>query len=220
MPPANDEFVMDVDSESEDSAADEEPGRKFSPFLRQLWITDLSEDTIVFKVPQKNGCTETIEIPSTTSFESFKFRLAEIMDISVNKLNVGYTLSTWALKELPAALSKVSHLVGLLETLAKEKDRLEKAKKKGNNVRDLFVKIKDLNDAKGGRAKAKGKKVSPSLSFEIDVLTHKHRLRVRRQIASRRAAATVRAATKILRLQRSYPPLGLLNSTLRSSVIG
>ncbi len=68
----------------------------------------------------------------------------------MNRLNVAYMLSTWPQKESPAALSKVSHLVGLWEILAKEKDRLENARRKGNNAKDLFVKIKDLNDTKGG----------------------------------------------------------------------
>ncbi len=58
-----------------------------------------NEDMVVFKVPQRNGCVDNIDIPSNISFEGFKFRIVENMDISVNKLNIGYTLSTWMAKE-------------------------------------------------------------------------------------------------------------------------
>ncbi len=196
-------------------------------FLRQSRITDLSKDKATFKVPQKSGCTETIQILSNIAFDSFKFRLAEAMDISVNRLNVAYTLSTWPQKESPAALSKVSHLVGLWETLAKEKDRLENVRRKGNNAKDLFVKIKDLNDAKGGKAKggkAKGKdkKVSRALT-ESDVLTHKHGHRPKSRITLRKAVTrrrTARAAMNNPRLQRRSLLNGLWNSIPSSSAIG
>ncbi|KLO04145.1 hypothetical protein SCHPADRAFT_947930, partial [Schizopora paradoxa] len=141
------EVAMDIDSDSGGSAQ-EEP-----------------ETMVVFKVPQKNGCLDTVEIPSNISYDSFKFKIAEGMDISVKKLNIGYTLSTWPQKEMPFSLSKVSHLVGLFETVEKERLRLEKATKKGNNAKDLFVKIKDLNETKATKGKgnsakkAKGKPV-------------------------------------------------------------
>lgn len=80
------------------------------------------------------------------------------MDVSVKKLNIGFTLSTWPMKEMPSALSKISHLVGLFETVEKERLRLEKVAKKGNNTKELFVKIKDLNDAKGGKGKGNAAK--------------------------------------------------------------
>ncbi|KLO05229.1 hypothetical protein SCHPADRAFT_947091 [Schizopora paradoxa] len=136
------DFVMDVDGDDDDSGEDE------------------PDTIVVFKVPQKNGCLDTLEIPSRVSFDTFKFRIAEGMDVSVKKLNIGYTLSTWPQKEMPFALSKVSHLVGLFETVEKERLRLEKAAKKGNNAKDLFVKIKDLNDSKGGKGKS-GNKSKP-----------------------------------------------------------
>ncbi len=103
---------------------------------------------------------------SNVSYDNFKHLLAEFMDISVKRLNVGYTLSTWRANDPPSVLSKVSHLVGLFDAVAKEKDRLDKAKRKGNNTKDLFVMIKDLNDVKGTKAKGVGKKskVSPSAS--------------------------------------------------------
>ncbi len=82
------------------------------------------------------------------------------MDVSVKKLNIGYTLSTWTLKEPPSLLTKDSHLATLYETLAKEKERLAKAAKKGNNAKELFVKIKDLTDPKAaGTAKGGAKQV-------------------------------------------------------------
>ncbi len=104
-----------------------------------------------------------VEINSDVTFESFKFVIAEGMDISVNKLNIGYTLSTWALKEPPTLLAKASHLAGLFDTLKKEMVRMDKAKKKGNNTKDLFVKIKDLSEANTKKAKGSAKKVSPHL---------------------------------------------------------
>ncbi|KLO04239.1 hypothetical protein SCHPADRAFT_947857 [Schizopora paradoxa] len=145
------EVAMDIDSDSGDSTQ-EEP-----------------ETMVIFKVPQKNGCLDTVEIPSSISYDSFKFKIAEGMDISVKKLNIGYTLSTWPQKEMPFSLSKVSHLVGLFETVEKERVRLEKAAKKGNNAKDLFVKIKDLNEQKGGKGKGGTAKKGKSKAVEENV---------------------------------------------------
>lgn len=89
------------------------------------------------------------------------------MDISAKKLNVGYTLSTWPAKEPPSILSKVSHLVGLFEEITKEKARLEKARKKGNGTKELYVKIRDLNDTKGTKSKAAGKNTKVSFLRHI-----------------------------------------------------
>lgn len=121
-------------------------------------------DAFVFKVPQKNGAVDSIGIAANTSFERFKFKIAEGMDVSVNRLNIGYTLSTWPAKEPPSLLSKATHLAGLFEALGKESLRLTKVAKKGNNTKELFVKIKDLSDPKGGKGKA-AKNVSAHLSF-------------------------------------------------------
>ncbi len=116
--------------------------------------------------------------------------IAEGMDISVNKLNIGYTLSTWALKEPPTLLSKASHLAGLFDALKKEMTRMDKAKKKGNNTKDLFVKIRDLNEANTKKAKGQAKKVSPhplSVLCTLHSLTREHR--TRRGKKPRRATA-------------------------------
>ncbi len=85
------------------------------------------------------------------------------MDISVNKLNVAYALSTWKSSDSPAVLKKVSHLVGLFDEVKKERARLRKAEKKGNNAKDLFVKIRDLNDVKVVKSKGAAKKSKVSL---------------------------------------------------------
>ncbi len=94
---------------------------------------------------------ESIDIPTNTSFDSFNFKIAEGMDISVKKLNIAYTLSTWTAKEPPSLLSKVSHLAGLFEEISKEQCRLRRRRRKGNNAKELFVKIKDLNEQKGSK---------------------------------------------------------------------
>lgn len=117
-----------------------------------------SKVTISFKVPQPNGCVDSIEIDSNIPYDNFRHRLSESMDISARKLNIGYTLSTWLVKEPLSVLSKVSHLVGLFENVLKEEARLKKARKKGNNTKELYVKIKDLNETKGAKSKATGKK--------------------------------------------------------------
>ncbi len=86
------------------------------------------------------------------------------MDISVNKLNVAYALSTWKSSDSPAVLKKVSHLVGLFLTRSRRRGaRLRKAEKKGNNAKDLFVKIRDLNDVKVVKSKGAAKKSKVSL---------------------------------------------------------
>ncbi len=120
-------------------------------------LADNLKDTVVFKVPVSNDCVESIDIRSDTSFETFRHLIAQGMDISVKRLNIGYTLSTWTAKDPAAVLSKVSHLVGLFEAISKERVRLDKAKRKGNNVKDLYVKIKDLNSAKSTKNKSANK---------------------------------------------------------------
>ncbi len=56
----------------------------------------------------------------------------------------------------------------------KEKTQLSKAKKKGNNTKDLFVKIKDLNNSKAAKGKWSGNKVSVPFVYII-LLIPKHR---------------------------------------------
>ncbi len=143
------------------------------------------------------------------------------MDVSVKKLNIGYTLSTWAMKEMPCSLSKISHLVGLFKTVEKERVRLEKAAKKGNNTKDLFVKIKDLNDAKGGKGKPnQGKKVSTTFSH---ILLVAHQLRARRASPLKRAPmmrGTATATQRNPKPRRSFLQPGPSSWTTSSSAIG
>ncbi len=135
---------------------DEETGKSSLP---SFYAYDLPEAkvTMVFKVPTDDGCVTNVEINSNITYENFRYRIAESMEVPVGQMNVAYTLSTWGAKEDPSVLKSVAHLVGLWDDVKKERERLEKARRKGNNAKELYVKIKDLNASNGAKPSGGGK---------------------------------------------------------------
>lgn len=108
-------------------------------------------------MPKKNGRVDIVDIELNITFERFRFLVAEGMDISLKKLDIAYTLSTWALREEPTSLNSATNLVGLFKTLKNKCNHLDKARKKGNNAKDLFVRIKNLRNAKPPKKKGASK---------------------------------------------------------------
>ncbi len=126
-----DRNMMKLDSNSDGS--DDEEGKNNCKLFLLLLLFTLANGALKrlghLQGPKKKRMRRrSIEVRTDTSFETFKYLLAQNMDISVNRLNIGYTLSTWAAKEPTVVLSKVSHLVGLFEAVSKEMVRLDKAK--------------------------------------------------------------------------------------------
>ncbi len=113
---------------------------------------------VTFKVPV-DGCMDDVIVQNNITFEDFQFKIASGMDMSVRKLNIGYTLSTWPQSRTAELLNKALHLVKIFGAIDEENQRLSAAKKKGNNPqKKLYVNIKDLNDMKP----VKGKKGTKS----------------------------------------------------------
>ncbi len=81
------------------------------------------------------------------------------MDISVNKLNVAYALSTWKSSDSPAVLKKVSHLVGLFDEVKKEEGAVAQGGKERQQRKGPVRKDQGPQRRKGGEEQRRCKEI-------------------------------------------------------------
>lgn len=118
--------------------------------------TDSPAVELIYQI-SLGDCTDTVTISSDQGFTSFKYQIAEAMDLPSSTLSIAYKYSTETKSELPHALSTAMHYMKMVE---KAKEIIKEQAKGRGKKKQLVIKITNLAAAKekGDSKKSKAAK--------------------------------------------------------------